>query len=185
MSELFRSPTPFSVVDCNTRLSLGLFLFLVLSSSWQGSHISGITNISGSLMKSGFTLQSQVHTVASGLPYRDAPYIYVLLVSGLSVDLLVSDNCVCPVSPPWFLGLGLLLWILAPDLPRSSSLTYPLSILFPQTLFRASFGMVTAAQASWPPLTSSPLGLVVLLNPMYVCTVCMYLWICACEFGAF
>lgn len=87
MSELFRSPTPFSVVDCSTRLSLGLFLFLVLSCSWQGSHISASpTSLHhqrlGVFNEVRLPSQSQVHTVASGPPaYRIAPYIYVLLVS--------------------------------------------------------------------------------------------------------
>ena len=51
---LFRSPTPFSFVDCNTLLSLELFPFPVSGSPQQVSHESGIFNILGLQGNSGF-----------------------------------------------------------------------------------------------------------------------------------
>jgi hypothetical protein len=51
---LFRSPTSFSFVDCNTLLSLELFPFPVSGSPQQVSHESGIFNILGLQGNSGF-----------------------------------------------------------------------------------------------------------------------------------
>ena len=44
---LFSSLIPFSFVDCNTLLSLGLVPLSVSSFPWQVSHNSGIYNIFG------------------------------------------------------------------------------------------------------------------------------------------
>lgn len=55
---LFRSPTPFIFVDCNTLLALGLVPFPVSSLPWQVSHSSGISNILGSPKQSRLHLYS-------------------------------------------------------------------------------------------------------------------------------
>ena len=55
---LFRSPTLFSVVNCNTLLSLGLVPRPVSSSPQQVSHGSCISNILGSLRQSRLHLHS-------------------------------------------------------------------------------------------------------------------------------
>ena len=63
----FRSPTPFSFVDCNTLLSLGLVPLPVSSSPWQVSHGSGISNILGSPRQSRLHLHSFSTMASLGL----------------------------------------------------------------------------------------------------------------------
>lgn len=132
MSELFRSPAPFSFVDCSTHLSLGLFLFLVCSSSWQGSHNSGITNILGSLMKSGFT--SQLATVASGPPYRDNPLYIPAACLWICLWIYWFQTAVVVLFPHLVPRLGTCVVDISPRSACSSSLTHPPSMLFPQAL---------------------------------------------------
>ena len=54
----FRSQTPFSFVDCNKLLSLGLVRLPANRFSWQVFHVSGISNILGSPRLPRFHLHS-------------------------------------------------------------------------------------------------------------------------------
>ena len=71
---LFRSPSPFSFVDCNTFLSPGLVPYSVSSSAWQISHDSDLSNtikIQASL--------SQFHIMAFGGLNAMTPLIHTWL----------------------------------------------------------------------------------------------------------
>ena len=81
---LFRSPTPFSFVNCNTHFSLlGLFPHSVYSSPWQLSHSSSISNTFGSPLKSDFMFTVS-HNGLSRPPYRDTPDTHMASVIFLS-----------------------------------------------------------------------------------------------------
>lgn len=178
MSKVFRSPTPFSFVDCNTCLSLGLFLFLVCSSSWQSSHNSAITNILGSLMKSGFTSasHSSLWAAIQGHPL----YMHASCTCGFVCGFTGFRQLVLSCFPSLVPRLGTPDVDMSPRSACSSLLAHPPTLqVVSSGSFRASFRMVTVAQASWPPPP----------HPLRTCftkpCVCLYLWICACEFGAF
>lgn len=174
MSELFRSPTPVSVVDCSTRLSLGLFLFLVLRSSWQGSHISasptslhhqrlGVFNE----ISHRFT-QQPLGRRRTGTPLIYTCFLYLWVCTGFRQ---LGLSC----FPPWFLGSGLLLWISLRSAPQQ--LTHPPTPCCFLRLFRASFGVVTVAQAM---ATPPPFTLRTCFIKPCVCMYCMYVFVDMC-----
>lgn len=103
---LFRSPTSFIFVECNTLLSLGLFLLPVSSSPWHVSHNSGISSILGSPRQSRFHFHSFTQwtlcALASGtfLSHRGRSYNFFLLSLALKPDPVAEVSKFC-----YFLGL--------------------------------------------------------------------------------
>ena len=83
VKKLFRSPTPFSFVDCSTLLSLGLVPLPVSSSPQQVSHDSGISNISGLQGNPGFTFPASCNGLSRPL-CRDIPNTHLTSATFLS-----------------------------------------------------------------------------------------------------
>lgn len=81
---LFRSPIPFSFVECNTRLYLGMVAFPVSSFPQQVSHSSCVSNILGSPRQNRLHLNSFTHGL-SRLPCRDTPATHLALATFLSL----------------------------------------------------------------------------------------------------
>ena len=77
---LFKSPTLFSFVNCNTLLSLVLVLLPVSSSPWQVSLYSDISNILGSPRQPRF----QSHSFMQGPFYQAFIHRHVRHMPGLS-----------------------------------------------------------------------------------------------------
>ena len=68
---LFRSPTPFSFVDCNTLLSLGLVPLPIISFPQLISHGSGISNTLESPRQSKVHFYSFIQWPLSRTPFRN------------------------------------------------------------------------------------------------------------------